>query len=87
IYSFDVFGLQEIHAFNRDKIGEFLLFSSLFGAEAVSKLDSQLTKESERLYKPNGRNPQLNQELETLKQLGAKLKQAEAEEAGYHQIL
>ncbi|MBK4205546.1 hypothetical protein EGI09_16850 [Bacillus subtilis] len=87
IYSFDVFGLQEIHAFNRDKIGEFLLFSSLFGAEAVSKLDSQLTKESERLYKPNGRNPQLNQELETFKQLGAKLKQAEAEEAGYHQIL
>ncbi|MCY8461724.1 AAA family ATPase [Bacillus spizizenii] len=87
IYSFDVFGLQEIHAFNRDKIGEFLLFSSLFGAEAVSKLDSKLTKESERLYKPNGRNPQLNQELETLKQLGAKLKTAEAEEAGYHQLL
>ncbi|MDO3661913.1 ATP-binding protein [Bacillus sp. C28GYM-DRY-1] len=87
IYSFDVFGLQEIHAVNREKIGEFLLFSSLFGAEAVSKLDSKLTKESERLYKPNGRNPQLNQELETLKQLGAKLKQAEAEEAGYHQLL
>lgn len=87
IYSFDVFGLQEIHAFNRDKIGEFLLFSSLFGAEAVSKLDSRLAKESERLYKPNGRNPQLNQELETLKQLAAKLKQAEAEEAGYHQLL
>lgn len=64
-----------------------MLFSSLFGAEAVSKLDSKLTKESERLYKPNGRNPQLNQELETLKQLGAKLKQAEAEEAGYHQLL
>ncbi|MBL3649072.1 ATP-binding protein [Bacillus sp. RHFS10] len=87
IYSFDVFGLQEIHAFNRDKIGEFLLFSSLFGAEAISKLDSRLTKESEILYKPNGRNPQLNQELETLKQLAAKLKQAEAEEAGYHQLL
>ncbi|MDR4226996.1 AAA family ATPase [Bacillus mojavensis] len=87
IYSFDVFGLQEIHTFNRDKIGEFLLFSSLFGAEAVSKLDSRLTKESERLFKPNGRNPHLNQELETLKQLAAKLKQAETEEAGYHQLL
>lgn len=87
IYSFDVFGLQEIHTFNRDKIGEFLLFSSLFGAEAVSKLDSRLMKESERLFKPNGRNPHLNQELETLKQLAAKLKQAETEEAGYHQLL
>ncbi|MCG8395914.1 AAA family ATPase [Bacillus atrophaeus] len=87
IYSFDVFGLQEIHTFNRDKIGEFLLFSSLFGAEAVSKLDSRLAKEQDRLYKPNGRNPRLNQELETLKQLTAKLKQAESLEAGYHSLL
>ncbi|MEC0805679.1 ATP-binding protein [Bacillus atrophaeus] len=87
IYSFDVFGLQEIHTFNRDKIGEFLLFSSLFGAEAVTKLDSRLAKEQDRLYKPNGRNPRLNQELETLKQLTAKLKQAESLEAGYHSLL
>ncbi|MBY8912625.1 AAA family ATPase [Bacillus sp. YC2] len=87
IYAFDVFGLQEIHAFNRDKIGEFLLFSSLFGSEAVSKLDSRLAKELDRIYKPNGRNPRLNQELETLKQLAAKLKQAESAEAGYHRLL
>ncbi|KXZ24014.1 hypothetical protein AXI59_06800 [Bacillus nakamurai] len=87
IYSFDVFGLQEIHAFNRDKIGEFLLFSSLFGSEAVSKLDGRLAKELDRMYKPNGRNPRLNQELETLKQLAAKLKQAESAEAGYHRLL
>lgn len=87
IYSFDVFGLQEIHTFNRDKIGEFLLFSSLFGSEAVSKLDGRLAKELDRIYKPNGRNPRLNRELETLKQLAAKLKQAESAEAGYHRLL
>ncbi len=57
IYSFDVFGLQEIQAFNRDKIGEFLLYSSLFGAEAAAKLDGRLAKELDRMYKPNGRNP------------------------------
>ncbi|WP_416654768.1 AAA family ATPase [Bacillus amyloliquefaciens] len=87
IYSFDVFGLQEIQAFNRDKIGEFLLFSSLFGSEAAAKLDGRLAKELDRMYKPNGRNPRLNQELETLKRLSAKLKQAEAAEAGYHSLL
>ena len=57
IYSFDVFGLQEIQAFNRDKIGEFLLYSSLFGSEAAAKLDGRLAKELDRMYKPNGRNP------------------------------
>lgn len=87
IYSFDVFGLQEIQAFNRDKIGEFLLFSSLFGSEAAAKLDGRLAKELDRMYKPNGRNPRLNQELDTLKRLSAKLKQAEAAEAGYHSLL
>ncbi|AME05854.1 AAA family ATPase [Bacillus siamensis] len=87
IYSFDVFGLQEIQAFNRDKIGEFLLFSSLFGSEAAAKLDGRLAKELDRMYKPNGRNPRLNQELDTLKQLSARLKQAEAAEAGYHSLL
>ncbi|MDQ8054733.1 AAA family ATPase [Bacillus velezensis] len=87
IYSFDVFGLQEIQAFNRDKIGEFLLYSSLFGSEAAAKLDARLAKELDRMYKPNGRNPHLNQELDTLKRLSAQLKQAEAAEAGYHSLL
>lgn len=87
IYSFDVFGLQEIQAFNRDKIGEFLLYSSLFGSEAAAKLDGRLAKELDRMYKPNGRNPRLNQELDTLKRLSAQLKQAEAAEAGYHSLL
>ncbi len=87
IYSFDVFGLQEIQAFNRDKIGEFLLYSSLFGSEAAAKLDGRLAKELDRMYKPNGRNPRLNQELDTLKRLSAQLKKAEAAEAGYHSLL
>lgn len=87
IYSFDVFGLQEIHKFNRDKIGRFLLFSSLFGSDAISKLDAGLVKKQEELFKPNGRKPELNQELDRLKRLSEDLKKAKAREGGYYRLL
>lgn len=38
IYSFDVFGLQEIQAFNRDKIGEFLLYRAYSGRKRRQSL-------------------------------------------------
>ncbi|WMW48584.1 AAA family ATPase [Bacillus paralicheniformis] len=87
IYSFDVFGLQEIHKFNRDKIGRFLLFSSLFGSDAISKMDAGLVKKQEELFKPNGRKPELNQELDRLKKLSEDLKKAKAREGDYHRLL
>ncbi|TWM25705.1 hypothetical protein CHCC14821_3108 [Bacillus paralicheniformis] len=87
IYSFDVFGLQEIHKFNRDKIGRFLLFSSLFGSDAISKMDAGLVKKQEELFKPNGRKPELNQELDRLKRLSEDLKKAKAREGDYHRLL
>lgn len=83
IYSFDVFGLQNVQALNEDQIGEFLLFSSLFGSDAASKMDSRLLKQQEQLFKPNGRKPELNQQLDRLKELAAQLKQARLAEGRY----
>lgn len=83
IYSFDVFGLQNVQALNQDQIGEFLLFSSLFGSDAASKMDSRLLKQQEQLFKPNGRKPELNQQLDHVKELSGKLKQAKLVESRY----
>ncbi|MFP5200863.1 MULTISPECIES: ATP-binding protein [Bacillus] len=83
IYSFDVFGLQNVQALNEDQIGEFLLFSSLFGSDAASKMDSRLLKQQEQLFKPNGRKPELNQQLYRLKELTGQLKQARLAEGRY----
>ncbi|MGE6630847.1 AAA family ATPase [Bacillus sp. NPDC077027] len=83
IYSFDVFGLQNAHELNQDQIGEFLLFSSLFGSDAASKMDSRLLKQQEALFKPNGRKPELNQELDRLKDIATNLKQAKTKEGRY----
>ncbi|MFP3420864.1 AAA family ATPase [Bacillus sp. SIMBA_154] len=83
IYSFDVFGLQNVQALSQDQIGEFLLFSSLFGSDAASKMDSRLLKLQEQLFKPNGRKPELNQQLDRLKELTGQLKQAKLVEGRY----
>lgn len=83
IYSFDVFGLQNVQALNQDQIGEFLLFSSLFGSDAATKMDSRLLKQQEQLFKPNGRKPELNQQLDRLKELTGQLKQARLVEGTY----
>ncbi|MGG0527072.1 AAA family ATPase [Bacillus pumilus] len=83
IYSFDVFGLQNVQALNQDQIGEFLLFSSLFGSDAANKMDSRLLKQQEQLFKPNGRKPELNQQLDHLKELTGQLKQARLVEGSY----
>ncbi|MBU8656989.1 ATP-binding protein [Bacillus pumilus] len=83
IYSFDVFGLQNVQALNQDQIGEFLLFSSLFGSDAATKMDSRLLKQQEQLFKPNGRKPELNQQLDRLKELTGQLKQARLVEGSY----
>ncbi len=83
IYSFDVFGLQNVQALNQDQIGEFLLFSSLFGSDAATKMDSRLLKQQEQLFKPNGRKPELNQQLDRLKELTGQLKQARLVERSY----
>ncbi|WP_144462450.1 ATP-binding protein [Bacillus pumilus] len=83
IYSFDVFGLQNVQALNQDQIGEFLLFSSLFGSDAATKMDSRLLKQQEQLFKPNGRKPELNQQLDRLKELAGQLKQARLAEGSY----
>ncbi|UYO36408.1 AAA family ATPase [Bacillus zhangzhouensis] len=83
IYSFDVFGLQNVQTLNEDQIGEFLLFSSLFGSDAASKMDSRLLKQQEQLFKPNGRKPKLNQQLDRIKELAGQLKQARLAEGRY----
>lgn len=87
IYSFDVFGLQEVHKLNREEIGRFLFFSSLFGSDAIANMDSHLKKQQEALYKPNGRKPELNRALEGLKITALEQKKAKSQSQEYQSII
>ncbi|MGG3574364.1 AAA family ATPase [Bacillus gobiensis] len=87
IYSFDVFGLQEVHKLNREKIGQFLFFSSLFGSDAIANIDSHLKKQQDALFKPNGRKPELNRSLEELKKTVFEHKKAKSQSQEYQSII
>lgn len=50
-------------------------------------MDAGLVKKQEELFKPNGRKPELNQELDRLKKLSEDLKKAKAREGDYHRLL
>lgn len=66
IFSFGMKGLQDIHVLKADDLNDYLFSSSVLGNEQVSELEKRLNKELDQLFKPSGKKPEINQELESL---------------------
>ncbi|WP_066174232.1 ATP-binding protein [Bacillus marinisedimentorum] len=63
IFSFGLDGLQELENVNADMVGEYLFAAGMTGAGSLARVEKQLQKSLEDLYKPNGRKPVLNQKM------------------------
>ncbi len=63
IFSFGLDGLQELENVNADQVGEYLFAAGMTGAGSLARVEKQLQKSLEDLYKPNGRKPLLNQKM------------------------
>ncbi|MGG1481570.1 AAA family ATPase [Bacillus smithii] len=87
IFSFDVHGLQKLHQLKEEDIGRFLFSAGTVGTDSLYRLEKKLQKEMEKLYKPNGRNPVINQELQTLKELEADVKKGKKKNDQYLHVL
>ncbi|MBD1383374.1 ATP-binding protein [Metabacillus arenae] len=87
IYSFDIHGLQHVHKLNGDQIGKYLFFSSIFGSDALFKMKGDLEKRQEELFKPTGKNPELNQSLLKLKKTYEQLTAAKQMVNEYEKLL
>jgi uncharacterized protein YhaN len=87
IFSFDVHGLQKLHQLKEEDIGRFLFSAGTVGTDSLFRMEQKLQKEMEKLYKPNGRNPVINQELQTLKELESELKKGKKNNDQYIQVL
>ncbi|WP_170289328.1 ATP-binding protein [Metabacillus lacus] len=87
IYSFDVHGLQGVHHVNSESIGRFLFLSSMFGSDAVFKLQSMLEREREQIFKPSGKKPPLNAALQKLKETNGALSEAKKVSSQYGNLL
>ena len=87
IFSFDVLGLQDIHKnMTEDKLQEYLLRAGALGSHEYDEMLAAIDQELKDLYKKNGINPKINQELVELREIHEKIRRLEDEEANYNHL-
>jgi uncharacterized protein YhaN len=87
IFSFNVHGLQDIHAMKGDELGRYLFSAGALGTDKLFNAESSLQKEMDQRFKPGGKKPLLNEKLKQLKEAQAALKAAEVQNDRYSQLL
>ncbi|MGM7700144.1 AAA family ATPase [Pseudalkalibacillus sp. Hm43] len=75
IFCFNLDGLQKVNEIKADQLGEYLFNAGLTGAQQLNTISDRLEDEQNKLFKPNGKNPLLNQKLEKLVELDQQVKQ------------
>ncbi|MBS2968245.1 AAA family ATPase [Metabacillus sp. KIGAM252] len=87
VFSFDLHGLQQIERLNEEEIGKFLYVTSMVGTDAIYKLEQRLGKEQDRLFKPNGKKPVLNEKLAKVKKTADAVKAAAQAASEYQPLI
>ncbi len=64
IFSFDIHGLQQVQQMKQTEFEKQLLVAGTAGSDALLQAIAQLEKQMELLFKPNGRNPKINQAIQ-----------------------
>jgi uncharacterized protein YhaN len=81
------FSLEELSTFEKlaeeDGVSRALFAAGLRGARRLPEVEKQLEKRAGELFKPSGRNPELNQVLKELEEVKAKLHALEDRPARY----
>ncbi|MGP4082386.1 AAA family ATPase [Pseudalkalibacillus sp. R45] len=75
VFSFNLDGLQQVNEIKSEQLGEYLFNAGLTGAQQLNQISKSLEDQQNRLFKPNGKNPVLNQKLNHLHELEQKVKQ------------
>ncbi|MGP4073920.1 AAA family ATPase [Piscibacillus sp. B03] len=86
IFSFEDRDLQQIRQYNREDVGAVLFNIGLTGSDQITQLENQLVKESEELFKKQGRKPPLNEKLLDLKKIQQDISVAEQKEASHQKL-
>ncbi|KAA0547517.1 AAA family ATPase [Bacillus sp. BGMRC 2118] len=86
IYSFGMKGLQDIHSLKEDDLNNFLFSSSVLGNEQVAELEKRIIKEMDQLFKPSGKKPEINQEIEKLTAFSNRVSEAKQQIETYQYL-
>ncbi|NIK12666.1 AAA family ATPase [Alkalibacillus almallahensis] len=80
IFSFQDRDLEAIRHQQSDDIGKVLFNLGLTGSEDIVEIEQGLTKESDKLFKKQGRKPPINQALQQLKAINEEIEKAQIKE-------
>lgn len=86
IFSFSAMELNEIEDMGGEDVGNVLLSIGLTGSSNIQRIEKGLAAQLDKLFKPNGRNPNINQQLQILQQLADELATIQEEEAVYYNM-
>lgn len=75
VFSFNIMDIQNIALTDVDQLGSYLFSSGFIGSDHIHKIMQTLEKESETLFRRNGRKPIINEQLVVLKELDNDVKQ------------
>ncbi|MDK9865665.1 MULTISPECIES: ATP-binding protein [Staphylococcus] len=88
IFSFDVLGLQDIHKnMDETQLQNYLLQAGALGSTEFTSMRGILNEKKEMLYKKNGRNPIINQQLDQLKDLESQIRAEESKLTTYKRLV
>ncbi|MBT2662776.1 AAA family ATPase [Bacillus sp. ISL-45] len=87
IFSFNVHGLQNIHAMKGEELGRYLFSAGTLGTDKLFNTEGLLQKEMELRFKPSGKRPLLNEKLKELKDIQSSLKNAEQQNEKYSELV
>lgn len=69
IYSFSTLDLLHIEKMNDEDLGDILLGIGLTGSSQIQEIERRLEQRSGQLFKPYGKNPEINQQLTKVNEL------------------
>ncbi|WP_430536076.1 AAA family ATPase [Listeria rocourtiae] len=67
IFSFDIHGLQNVQNLKEVDFERYLLATGTIGSDVLIRAEERLQKRLDELFKPSGKNPKLNQQLQKVK--------------------
>lgn len=83
IFTFQQEQLTDLSQLNEVRLQHLLLSVGLTGSERLTELTEDLLKRRQKIYKPMGRIPVLNQKLQQLDKLERRIVEAEKQESTY----
>ncbi|PTH69025.1 DNA repair protein Rad50, partial [Staphylococcus agnetis] len=87
IFSFSVMGLQDIHQnMNEQQLQNYLMQAGALGSTEFIGMRDLIHQKKQALYKKSGQNPQINRQVEELKQLEAQIRDESAKLETYQRL-